>query len=144
MRQAVLLPFCLKAEDIIKIGSSFPLKHAVSCVGITHIWAAQSGIVSGVGEGLFSPITSITSQEMAVMLANYTNLKGIEIPAYREMPSFRDYASIADCAYYAARALAQAGVINGSYDEFAPLRTASRAEVATMFKNYLRFVVEGN
>ena len=78
------------------------------------------------------------------MLANYASFKGIEIPAYREMPGFRDYAGIADWAYPAARSLAQAGVINGSYDEFAPRSTATRAEVATMFKNYLRFVMEGN
>ena len=107
-------------------------------------WAAESGIVNGVGGGRFDPDRAISRQEMAVMLSNYANFKGYAIPIYRAMPNFTDQDSIASWALAATRALAEAGVINGSGNHFNPQDDATRAEVAQMLKNFLRFVVEGN
>ena len=104
-------------------------------------WAAESGIVSGVGDGRFGPDRAISRQEIAVMLSNYANFKGYAIPVYREMPNFTDQDSIASWALAASSALAEAGVINGSNNHFYPQENATRAEVAQMFKNFLRFVV---
>ena len=101
-------------------------------------------MVSGVGGGRFAPDRPITRQEMAVMLSNYTAFKGIDIPAHRAMPVFADHGQISEWALTASIALAKAGVINGSSNRFNPQGNATRAEVAQMFTNFMRFVVEGN
>ena len=108
------------------------------------LWAAESGIVQGVDIGVFAPERNISRQEMAVMLSNYAAFKGIEIPAHRVMPNFADLGDIASWALAASSALAEAGVLSGSDNRFNPQDNATRAEVAQMFKNFLRFVVEGN
>ena len=72
---------------------------------------------------------------------NYAKFKGYDIPTHRAMPMFTDRASIALWAEAAVRALAEAGVLSGSDNEFAPKRTATRAEVAQMFRNFMRLVV---
>ena len=102
------------------------------------IWAAESGIVSGVDVGVYAPDSAISRQEMAVMLSNYAEFKGIDIPVHRAMPVFADQTNIASWALAASSVLSEAGVISGSNNEFAPQRTATRAEVAQIFKNFLR------
>jgi hypothetical protein len=99
-------------------------------------------MVSGVGGGLFAPERAISRQEMAVMLMNYANFKGFEMPKNREALNFADADSFASWARNAILEMTEAGVINGSNGMFMPHRDATRAEVAQMFRNFLRFVVE--
>ena len=98
------------------------------------------GIVSGVGGGLFDPDRPITRQEMAVMLSNYAALKGYDIPSHRSMPNFTDQSQISDWAETAVSALSEAGVLSGSNNRFYPQNNATRSEVATMFRNFMRLV----
>ena len=104
-------------------------------------WAYANGIVEGF-DGRFDPDRPITRQEMALMLYRYAEYKGCEIPANRDIPDFSDYSRISNWAESAARALAEAGVLSGSNGEFMPGKNATRAEVAQMFKNFMRFVAE--
>jgi len=107
-------------------------------------WASEQGIVSGVGDNRYAPDRPITRQEMAVMLMNYAKFKGYDMPVYREAINFTDTAQIASWANVAVKAMSEAGVLNGYNNAYNPLSTATRAEVAAMFKNFLRFVVEDN
>lgn len=104
-------------------------------------WAAENGIVNGVGDGKYAPDRAITRQEMALMLMNYANFKSYDMIENRSLPNFIDYNQIDLWAETAVRKLSEAGVLNGSDNEFMPKQDASRAEVAQMFKNFLRFVV---
>jgi hypothetical protein len=106
------------------------------------IWAAENGIVSGVGDNRYAPDRPIIRQEMAAMLLNYATFKGYEIPVNCPMPDYTDYNRIDLWAETAARKLSEAGVLNGDGSEFMPKKTATRAEVAQMFKNFSRFIVE--
>jgi len=103
-------------------------------------WAAENGIVSGVSDGKYAPNRAITRQEMALMLMNYANFKSYDLIENRSLPNFVDYNQIDTWAETAVRKLSEAGVLNGSNNGFMPQRDASRAEVAQMFKNFLRFV----
>ncbi|MCL2125243.1 MAG: S41 family peptidase [Oscillospiraceae bacterium] len=104
-------------------------------------WAASHGIVAGSG-GKFDPLRPVTRQEIALMLYRYaTEFKGLDIPSVREMPDFQDAGQIADWAGDAARALSEAGVINGIGDLFAPARNATRAEVSLLLMNFMLLVV---
>ncbi|MCL1820212.1 MAG: S-layer homology domain-containing protein [Oscillospiraceae bacterium] len=102
------------------------------------VWAAENGIASG--DDLYYPESPITRQEMAVMLYNYMNFKGYEIPKYRTLPEFADKDEFDEWAEIPAKELAQAYVISGSGNRFRPLDTATRADVAKILENFLRFV----
>jgi hypothetical protein len=104
------------------------------------IWAAESGVAGGVGEGMFAPNRPVTRQEMAAMLMNYANYKGYDIPENRPAPDYTDYNQIDMWAETAAKKLSEAGVLSGDGDGFKPGKTATRAEVAQMFKNFLRLI----
>lgn len=100
-------------------------------------WAAASGIVSGYGNGYgngcFGGDDSVTRQDMATILWRYAGS-----PA---STSSRDFADEVSIASYAATTVDWAranGIISGKGgNRFDPRGLATRAEVATVMKNYL-------
>ncbi|MDR2132509.1 MAG: S-layer homology domain-containing protein, partial [Clostridiales Family XIII bacterium] len=101
-------------------------------------WASENKIVEGVGGGLFAPANQITRQEMAAMLIRYADFAKIALTG-AEQASFADDAEIAAWAKGGVYALASAGILNGVGDgNFAPKKTAIRAEVATMLMRFAR------
>lgn len=107
-------------------------------------WAADHNIVNGVGEGLFAPDAQITREQMAKMLVDYAAFAGTALPSTNPALTFTDDDQISawakDGDYVGL--CQRAGIING-YDDgsgnfsFRPLNTATRAEVATIFANYI-------
>jgi hypothetical protein len=108
------------------------------------MWAADLGLVSGVGGGLFAPHRPITHQEMAVILQRYSAFKGYDIPTNRDALRFTDAATISPWAGSAVQSLSAAGVLNGYNNAFLPFDAVTRAEVAILFSNFIRFVVYAN
>jgi uncharacterized repeat protein (TIGR02543 family) len=104
-------------------------------------WAADKGIVKGIGGNRFAPDRVITRQEMAVMMVNYADTQKINIPKNREMPRFRDTNQIDMWAESAAKRLSEAGVMSGYNNEFMPRRDATRAEAAGLLRNFMRLIV---
>jgi hypothetical protein len=104
------------------------------------VWAAENGIVVGTGGGKFSPDTTISRQEMALMLLNYATFKAYTIPHHREAPDYSDTAQIAVWAESAAKELSEAGVMEGNNNEFMPRKAANRAEAAQLIQNFLRLI----
>jgi uncharacterized repeat protein (TIGR02543 family) len=103
------------------------------------LWAVESGITDGT-----SPTSPITRQEIAVMLMNYADFKGYDIPVNRDARNFNDKNLIASWAETAVKVMSEAGVFNGYDNNFNPTNTVTRAEVAQMFRNFMRFVVVAN
>jgi len=100
-------------------------------------WAAEQGLVMGVGNGSFEPSRAITRQEMAILLNNYIVNRGMILP--QDAASiFTDQNSIAAWALDGILAIQAAGLITGYPDgSFAPGNTATRAEVAAIFARFL-------
>ena len=90
----------------------------------------------------FAPERAVTRQEMAVILLSYAIYKGYEMPEHRDMLNYSDMGRIAEEAVTAVNAVTQAGVMSGYSNRFSPARSATRAEVAQLFKNFVRFVVD--
>jgi len=106
-------------------------------------WAVESKIVSGVGNGKFAPDKTITRQEIAIMTANYAASAGYTLPVVREVVTYADNASISARAKAAVKALQQAGVMSGvDNNRFNPKGTATRAEVATILRNFTELVID--
>ena len=100
-------------------------------------WAAEMGIVSGVGDGKFAPDQAITREQLAAILANYAAKKNIEL---KDGPSvkFADSNKISPWAASAMDAMVKAGIIRGNADgTLNPQGTATRAEVATMLQRFI-------
>jgi hypothetical protein len=100
-------------------------------------WAVNNRIDPGYGGGLFGPEDPITREQMAVMLANYVRYRQIYL--YTEnKAAFSDEGSISTWALDSVLFIQAAGIINGRPGNiFDPQGTATRAEVAAIFTNYI-------
>lgn len=104
-------------------------------------WAAESNIVQGTSDASFSPNSAISREEMATMLYRYVTFAGIKLNADESIVSlsFSDQTQISDWARTAVYHLSSANMINGMPNgEFAPSKTATRAEVASLMARYLQ------
>lgn len=101
-------------------------------------WAAENGIVTGVGGGLFAPNANITRQDMAAILARYLEYMDLSIPVTQEYVLFADEAAISDYAKNAIQLLHKLGIINGvGNNTIDPKGTATRAQAAAMLHRFI-------
>ena len=101
-------------------------------------WAADKGIVNGVGDGAFAPNQDITREQMAVMLYQYVAYKGYSLTMADSAGAFNDAANISDWAAEAVSEIQKAGIITGKPNNlFDPQGIAVRAEVATIFARFI-------
>lgn len=98
-------------------------------------WAGGTRLVNGIGEDKFGPTDPITREQIAVMIVNFAQRCGVQLPVAVEAVEFPDAADIHDWASDAVRTAQQAGLLNGrEHGEFAPQATATRAEVAAILQ----------
>ena len=96
------------------------------------LWASSNKVVNGRSETTFDPNATMTRQEMATILYNYSIYKGAEAVTEPEL-SFSDADAIASWAEAAVAYCAENGLMGGvSETEFAPAGSASRAMGATV------------
>ena len=92
--------------------------------------AKKAGIVNGISENVFGVGKNITRQDLAVMVKNAAEVKGITLQGDKEI-SLKDKEEISDYAKSAVEGLIAAGVINGYSDStFKPGKSCTRAEAA--------------
>ena len=104
-------------------------------------WAVANDIVKGFGNGLFGPNDNISRQDLAVMMDNYAKYIEAELIPVRSYPGFNDDARIAVYAKEAIERFYMAGIINGKPGNlFDPQGNATRAEFATMLRNFLAVI----
>lgn len=101
-------------------------------------WAAEEGVVLGVGEGLFAPEDPITREQIAVILYKYARLKGEDVSKTASLDAYSDKETVSDWATNAMGwALAQ-GLIKGTSETtLSPGNNANRAEIVTILMRYL-------
>lgn len=100
------------------------------------IWAGENGIVTGVGDGLFDPDSSVVRQQIAVILFRYAQAFDLDTSARGDLSAFRDEDSIAPWARDAMSWAVATGIVRGSGELVSPESSASRAEVATMLQRF--------
>ena len=103
-------------------------------------WAAQSGIVSGTGEGKFSPEAPMTREALVTMLYRYANQAGLTTD-HRSALNFTDADSVSSWAEEAVNWACEAGILQGSDNQLRPGATATRAEVASILMRFTDLVV---
>lgn len=106
-------------------------------------WAAEKGIVHGIGDGLFSPEQSVTREQMAVLLMNYASVTGLAMPELAPETAFPDSALVADWAADTVKAAQRTGVLLGKDgDRLDPTATATRGEAAAMLRRFVERLID--
>lgn len=108
-------------------------------------WAAENGVVSGIGGSRFDPSGFVTREQTAEILYNYAHSKGYDVSARADLTAFPDAASVSGWAEEALSWANAAGLINGTVRDGQTILdlqgSASRAQVAMILMNYVEHVV---
>lgn len=107
-------------------------------------WASENKIVAGMTSDTFAPDSPVTREQLAVMIVNYLNYKGLGLGSYDDSnDTFADDALISPWAKDAVYALKKAGFLSGKGNNmFDPKATATRAEVAKIIADIVQATVE--
>lgn len=139
MTRAMLVTVLYRMEGSPVCGSTTGFTDVVvnSWYGKAVIWATENGIVKGTSTTTFSPNDPVTREQIATILYRFTAYKGYPVAALQSVSSFADASTISPFAQEAMQWAYAAGILQGrSGNLLAPVATASRAEVATMFMRY--------
>ena len=98
------------------------------------------GIVKGVSESAFSPHSTITREEAAVMVARAARMAGLDTAVASPVDTlcaFTDYPSVADWAAESLAFAYSSGILSDEEMEIMPKVPVCRAEIAQMLYNAL-------
>ena len=106
-------------------------------------WAAENGIVKGVGDGRYLPEDPVTREQMAAIFHRYAGYKGYDVTAQGDLSAFTDAASVGDWAREALIWAVDKGLINGMGDGTVnPRGTATRAQTAAILMRFCETVAK--
>ena len=99
------------------------------------IWAKKNNIVAGKGEK-FDVFGQITREEMATILKKYAEYKKYTITVSGNLSSYSDVNRISSWAVTNIKWAVGNGIMSGKGQKIDPTGVATRAECATMLKNF--------
>ena len=109
-------------------------------------WAAENGIVNGVGDGKFDPEGNMTREQLAAIMFRYAGTHRVDTAKRADLATFPDAGKV---SAYARDALAWANaadLIRGSAENgtllLVPQNTATRAHVAAILVRYLTGIAQ--
>lgn len=102
-------------------------------------WAAKVGVVTGFSADAFAPEDAITREQLAVMLARYAKLMGLNTKAdSKVLEQFADGDKTGEWAADGVAWCVENGILKGkSNDTLDPAVEVSRAEVAVMLNRFI-------
>lgn len=102
-------------------------------------WAAEKGIVTGVGENRFDPASDITREEFLVMLYRFCNVYGIGDSTSQSLDRFQDSENVSDWAKDAVMWACSNNLITGKPGQIIdPQGVVTRAETAAIVQRVAR------
>ena len=105
------------------------------------IWAAENGIVDGMGNGKFEPETNITREQLATILCRFAKTEGIYSDKDCTMlVGFADQSKVSSWAADAMSWAVGVGLVGGSNEKdglyLMPQGNAQRCQVAAIFQRF--------
>ena len=106
-------------------------------------WAAAEGVVGGYTGNKFGPNDNLNREQLLVVLYNYSNKNGNDVSASADLSDFSDADKVDDWALTAVKWGIAEKIIGGKPDgstgknKIDPLGAATRAEFATIMRNYI-------
>ena len=109
-------------------------------------WAAESGVVNGIGGNKFDPEGNVTREQIAAILFRYAAFKGVDTAARADLTAFPDAektsAYARDALSWAVAAELVKGTKEGSTIYLDPQGSATRAQVAAILSRYAQNIVK--
>lgn len=109
-------------------------------------WAAENGIVTGVGGGKFDPNGNVTREQLTTILYRYAASIGRDVSASKKLSGFADRSKVNSWATDAMSWTVAEEIIGGAEKDgkhwLMPQNNATRAEVAKMLMQFIRNVAE--
>lgn len=101
------------------------------------IWAAESTVVKGMGDGTYRPAEDLTHQQIAVMFYNYANWIGIDTSAQADLSTVPGGNTVSSWAKEAVSWAVSVGIMPiDSETPLAAKEPANRAQVAIMLQRF--------
>lgn len=106
-------------------------------------WAMINGVATGYGDGTFQPDDTVTREEFAQMMFNYSKFKNFDISATADLTTFPDGKIVSDWAEEAMEWANGNELINGHDDgRLDPGGTAIRAQAASILIKFNQNLVQ--
>lgn len=104
-------------------------------------WAVQNGYASGTSSSTFSPDSTITREQMAVILANYIELSGNKPKENQTVKQFADSSAISDYAVSAMETMRKYGILSGNAEgKVEPQKKLSRCDGTAVMARFSRLL----
>ncbi|QTH41528.1 S-layer homology domain-containing protein [Cohnella sp. LGH] len=102
--------------------------------------AVQAGLIRGLADGTFNPRKLITREQAAVMFERALRFNGaVADHSSGSLQQFADLNQISAYANQAMQTMVQYGIIQGANNKLSPKNNATRAEIAVMLMNIMRY-----
>lgn len=103
------------------------------------IWSVENNIVNGVSDDEFAPESYITKEQLITILHKYAEYKGLDVSVGEDtnILSYDDVFEVSEYALPAMQWSCGMGIIVGDNGNLMPKKELNRAEVATIFKNFV-------
>lgn len=107
------------------------------------LWAAQNGIVNGLGENTFAPMNTLTREQLVTMLYRYAEAEGYDVSAAADLSGYPDADKVQTYAQEAMSWAVAEGIVAGMEDgTLNPAGNATRAQIATILMRFCETVAE--
>lgn len=100
------------------------------------LWARQTGIAEGSGDGTLGHADPLTREQMAVMLYRYARQRGYSIRPGADLNGFADADKVSSWAKDAMSWAASAGLLQGADGKLNPGGYADRAQTAVVIARF--------
>ena len=105
-------------------------------------WAAQNGIVNGVGDDTFAPGNDLTREQLVTILYRYAESKGYDVSASADLAGYPDAGQIQSWAQEAMTWAVAEGIVEGMDGNLNPAGHATRAQIATILMRFCEGVAK--
>lgn len=136
----------LNGETAPKTATTFTDVDANAYYADAVAWAAESGVVNGIGGNKFDPEGNVTREQIAAILFRYAAFKGVDTAARANLATFPDAEKTSayahDALSWAVAAELVKGTKEGSTIYLDPQGSATRAQVAAILSRYAQNIVK--
>ena len=106
------------------------------------LWAAQNGIVNGLGENTFAPMNTLTREQLVTMLYRYAEAAGYDVSAAADLSGYPDADKVQTYAQEAMSWAVAEGIVEGMDGNLNPAGNATRAQIATILMRFCEGVAK--
>ena len=147
MTRAMLVTVLYRLEGQPKTSAKNPFTDVKTDLWYTDavVWAAENGIVDGIGDGKFDPDGKITREQMATILYRYAAFKELTLTEGKFAADYPDERKVSTYALGAMRWANAEKLINGtqrgSTVYLDPQGSATRAQVAAILMRFVQNIL---